>query len=215
MIYDNFGTAIKNIMKEKNITYGRLQSLANVSGTYLSKILLHGRIPSIEIIEKISRALKIDANLFKEYRVMKTVEKLQTLFWFLKENEIEELESFLEKVFKKNIPSEKYDKLKGGNSVGFYPNFILNLSILERHQSDIMKHVYNEFIDFNEFNKGLYSGDKKEPSYAEFENSYEYHEASERAAIEHQDGYDFDGKMNIFDKAFKRFEKRYFKEKNK
>ena len=51
-------------------------------------------IPSKEIIEKISDAISINPSCFKIYRVMKIIENLEKLYWFLSYDNVLELEDF-------------------------------------------------------------------------------------------------------------------------
>jgi len=150
ILYKNFGSAIKEIMKEKKVTYENLAKSSNVSRTYLTQILLHGRVPSKEIIEKISKALNIEPILFKEYRVMTIIEDLQKIYWALEKVDIEVLESFIHKMqVDAWVNNDDNEILKGENEIGFYPDYVINLSNLEDNQKKIIKYIYNEFIDSN------------------------------------------------------------------
>lgn len=175
-IYGNFGSAIKKIMKEKKVTYEKLESLSKVSRTYLTQILLHRRIPSIEIIEKISKALDIEPILFKEYRVMKIIETLEKFYWSLEQKDIEGLENYLNKIQTDKDPNHRLDRLKGRNKVGFYPDHVINLSTLEDYQSKILKFTYEEFIKINEDDELIHH-----LNYQAYLKSKEYEEAEKKA----------------------------------
>ena len=52
--------ALRKLLDEKKLTYEELEKKSGVSKAYLTKILVHRKIPSREIIEKIAKALEID-----------------------------------------------------------------------------------------------------------------------------------------------------------
>lgn len=56
MLNDN----IKNLMKEKGITNKQLAQIVGVSPTHISYVLNNKRDPSIELLEKIAKALDVD-----------------------------------------------------------------------------------------------------------------------------------------------------------
>ena len=81
-------------MEAKKIAYDSLAEKSNVSRTYLTRYQFMDLIPSKEIIEKISDAISINPSCFKIYRVMKIIENLEKLYWFLSYDNVLELEDF-------------------------------------------------------------------------------------------------------------------------
>jgi len=147
---DYFDEALKRIIKEKKITYDELTKKSKVSKTYLTQIIVHGKIPSKEIIEKISKAINIKPDYFKEYRILKFVENLEKYHWILNSDDELQLDKIIYDIkarikgLKNN--SKKHDKLRGNNRIEYNPTYILNLSTLDENQRKIIKMIYDEFV---------------------------------------------------------------------
>ena len=74
-----FGTAIQALMTETGTTYRALAERTGLSAGYLNH-LVHGNrpVPSNDVIVSLAKALGVDADHFREYRVRRITEKLET-----------------------------------------------------------------------------------------------------------------------------------------
>ena len=148
----DFYISLREILKERKITYERLASISKVSKTYLTDILVHKRIPSKEIIEKICDALHVTPEYFKEYRILKIDEKLREYSHYLKLKDLDKFDNLLSDI-KKRIPGEYVSWLsyfKGGRSESFEPKNIIILDMLEDHQQKILRYIIKQFRETNE-----------------------------------------------------------------
>ena len=75
-----FGDAIEHLMNELGVTYRGLAAKTDLSAGYLNH-LVHGNrpVPSNEVIERLARALDVDPEHFREYRLRVITEKLERL----------------------------------------------------------------------------------------------------------------------------------------
>src|ERR1041384_2304749 len=75
-----FGEAVERLMNETGVTYRALAAKTGLSAGYLNH-LVHGNrpVPSNDVVETLSKALDVDAEFFREYRVRVITEKLETM----------------------------------------------------------------------------------------------------------------------------------------
>jgi transcriptional regulator with XRE-family HTH domain len=75
---DPFGPTIERLMEETGTTYRGLAAKADLSAGYLNHIV-HGNrpVPSNEVVERLAKALGVEADHFREYRLRAVVEQLE------------------------------------------------------------------------------------------------------------------------------------------
>src|ERR1044072_6162007 len=75
-----FGAAVERLMNETGVTYRALAAKTGLSAGYL-KHLVHGNrtVPSNDVVEPLAKALDVEAEHFREYRVRVITEKLETM----------------------------------------------------------------------------------------------------------------------------------------
>jgi transcriptional regulator with XRE-family HTH domain len=75
-----FGSAIERLMNESGTTYRGLAAKTDLSAGYLNH-LVHGNrpVPSNEVVEQLAKALDIDPDHFREYRVRVITERLEAM----------------------------------------------------------------------------------------------------------------------------------------
>ena len=75
-----FGTTMQKLMAETGLTYRALADRTGLSAGYLNH-LVHGNrpVPSNEVIAALAKALGVEPEHFREYRVRVITEKLEAL----------------------------------------------------------------------------------------------------------------------------------------
>ena len=75
-----FGEAIERLMNETGVTYRGLAAKTDLSAGYLNH-LVHGNrpVPSNDVIKRLSGALDVDPEHFREYRLRVITEKLERM----------------------------------------------------------------------------------------------------------------------------------------
>jgi transcriptional regulator with XRE-family HTH domain len=75
-----FGPTLERLMQEKGVTYRALADQTNLSAGYLNH-LVHGNrpVPSDEIVRKLSKALGVEPEHFREYRLRLITNKLEQM----------------------------------------------------------------------------------------------------------------------------------------
>ena len=75
-----FGAAVERLMNETGITYRALAAKTGLSAGYLNH-LVHGNrpVPSNDVVETLAKALDVEAEHFREYRVRVITEKLEPM----------------------------------------------------------------------------------------------------------------------------------------
>jgi transcriptional regulator with XRE-family HTH domain len=75
-----FGDTIERLMAETGTTYRGLADKADLSAGYLNHIV-HGNrpVPSNEVIARIAKALGVEPEHFREYRIRVITEKLEQM----------------------------------------------------------------------------------------------------------------------------------------
>jgi transcriptional regulator with XRE-family HTH domain len=75
-----FGAAVERLMNETGITYRALAAKTGLSAGYLNH-LVHGNrpVPSNDVVETLAKALDVEAEHFREYRVRVITDKLETM----------------------------------------------------------------------------------------------------------------------------------------
>jgi transcriptional regulator with XRE-family HTH domain len=76
---DAFGPAVERLMNETGVTYRALAAKTGLSAGYLNH-LVHGNrpVPSNDVVETLAKALDVDAEHFREYRLRVITERLET-----------------------------------------------------------------------------------------------------------------------------------------
>jgi transcriptional regulator with XRE-family HTH domain len=75
-----FGPTLERLMQEKGVTYRALAEQTNLSAGYLNH-LVHGNrpVPSDEIVRKLAKALNVEPEHFREYRLRLITQKLEQM----------------------------------------------------------------------------------------------------------------------------------------
>ena len=75
-----FGAAVERLMNETGVTYRALAAKTGLSAGDLNH-LVHGNrpVPSNDVVETLAKALDVEAEHFREYRVRVITEKLETM----------------------------------------------------------------------------------------------------------------------------------------
>jgi transcriptional regulator with XRE-family HTH domain len=75
-----FGPTLERLMQEKGVTYRALADQTNLSAGYLNH-LVHGNrpVPSDEIVRKLAKALGVEPEHFREYRLRLITQKLEQM----------------------------------------------------------------------------------------------------------------------------------------
>jgi transcriptional regulator with XRE-family HTH domain len=74
-----FGSTIERLMTETGLTYRGLAAKTNLSAGYLNH-LVHGNrpVPSKDVVERLARALGIEPEHFREYRLRVITDRLES-----------------------------------------------------------------------------------------------------------------------------------------
>lgn len=77
---ESFGATIEALMNEAGVTYRELAALTGLSAGYLNH-LVHGNrpVPSNEVVQTLAKALSVEAEHFREYRLRVITERLETM----------------------------------------------------------------------------------------------------------------------------------------
>ena len=75
-----FGTTVERLMAERGVTYRGLAEQTNLSAGYLNH-LVHGNrpVPSNDVVETLARALGVEPEHFREYRLRVITERLEAM----------------------------------------------------------------------------------------------------------------------------------------
>jgi transcriptional regulator with XRE-family HTH domain len=75
-----FGPTIERLMAETGSTYRALAAKTELSAGYLNH-LVHGNrsVPSNEVVETLARALDVEPDHFREYRLRKITAQLESM----------------------------------------------------------------------------------------------------------------------------------------
>ena len=75
-----FGATVERLMGENRITYRGLADKTNLSAGYLNH-LVHGNrpVPSNDVVETLARALGVEPEHFREYRLRVITERLEAM----------------------------------------------------------------------------------------------------------------------------------------
>ena len=76
---DAFGPTVERLMNEAGLTYRSLAEKTKLSAGYLNH-LVHGNrpVPSNDVVETLAKALDVDPEHFREYRLRVITERLET-----------------------------------------------------------------------------------------------------------------------------------------
>ena len=77
---EGFGMTVERLMNETGTTYRALADKTSLSAGYLNH-LVHGNrpVPSNEVVETLARALGVDAEYFREYRLRVITQRLEEM----------------------------------------------------------------------------------------------------------------------------------------
>jgi transcriptional regulator with XRE-family HTH domain len=77
---DPFGPTIETLMAEAEVTYRELASRTGLSAGYLNH-LVHGNrpVPSNEVVETLAKALGVQAEHFREFRLRSITDRLEAM----------------------------------------------------------------------------------------------------------------------------------------
>jgi transcriptional regulator with XRE-family HTH domain len=75
-----FGPTIEQLMDESSVTYRALADKTKLSAGYLNH-LVHGNrpVPSDEVMRTLAKALGVEPELFREYRLRVITERLEAM----------------------------------------------------------------------------------------------------------------------------------------
>jgi transcriptional regulator with XRE-family HTH domain len=75
-----FGATIERLMAETGLTYRGLAAKTDLSAGYLNH-LVHGNrpVPSREVVTRLARALGVDPEHFREYRLRVITDRLEAM----------------------------------------------------------------------------------------------------------------------------------------
>jgi transcriptional regulator with XRE-family HTH domain len=75
-----FGPTIEQLMDESGVTYRALADKTKLSAGYLNH-LVHGNrpVPSDEVMQTLAKALGVEPELFREYRLRVITERLEAM----------------------------------------------------------------------------------------------------------------------------------------
>ena len=77
---EQFGATIERLMAETGLTYRGLAAKTELSAGYLNH-LVHGNrpVPSDDVIRTLAKALNVEAEHFREYRLRVITERLEAM----------------------------------------------------------------------------------------------------------------------------------------
>jgi transcriptional regulator with XRE-family HTH domain len=77
---ESFGPTIQALMSERGITYRQLAERSGLSAGYLNH-LVHGNrpVPSDDVITQLAKALRVEPEHFREYRLRVITERLEAM----------------------------------------------------------------------------------------------------------------------------------------
>src|SRR5213596_1854787 len=77
---ESFGPAVERLMNETGVTYRALAERTGLSAGYLNH-LVHGNrpVPSDDVIRTLAKALNVEAEHFREYRLRVITERLEAM----------------------------------------------------------------------------------------------------------------------------------------
>ena len=75
-----FGPSIERLMNETGVTYRGLAAKSGLSAGYLNH-LVHGNrpVPSNDVVETLAKALEVEPEHFREFRLRSITERLEKL----------------------------------------------------------------------------------------------------------------------------------------
>jgi transcriptional regulator with XRE-family HTH domain len=75
-----FGATVERLMDEQGVTYRQLAARTGLSAGYLNH-LVHGNrpVPSNDVVETLAKALDVEPEHFREYRLRSITERLEAM----------------------------------------------------------------------------------------------------------------------------------------
>ena len=77
---EGFGATVQRLMDEQGVTYRQLAAQTGLSAGYLNH-LVHGNrpVPSNDVVQALARALDVEPEHFREYRLRSITERLEAM----------------------------------------------------------------------------------------------------------------------------------------
>ena len=77
---EGFGETVQRLMDELGVTYRQLAARTGLSAGYLNH-LVHGNrpVPSNDVVATLAKALEVEPEHFREYRLRKITERLEAM----------------------------------------------------------------------------------------------------------------------------------------
>jgi transcriptional regulator with XRE-family HTH domain len=77
---EGFGETVERLMDELGVTYRQLAARTGLSAGYLNH-LVHGNrpVPSNDVVATLAKALEVEPEHFREYRLRKITERLEAM----------------------------------------------------------------------------------------------------------------------------------------
>jgi transcriptional regulator with XRE-family HTH domain len=77
---EEFGETVQRLMDEVGVTYRQLAARTGLSAGYLNH-LVHGNrpVPSNDVVATLAKALEVEPEHFREYRLRKITERLEAM----------------------------------------------------------------------------------------------------------------------------------------
>ena len=77
---ESFGAAVERLMNETGVTYRGLAAITGLSAGYLNHLVPGNRpVPSNDVVQTLAKALSVDAEHFREYRLRVITERLEAM----------------------------------------------------------------------------------------------------------------------------------------
>lgn len=96
MALETLEKIIRKKMAEKNLSYGSLSKKVGISKTYLTDILVHGKVPTLDTMEEIAKKLGFKVQETKEYELIQLMELLIQHYPFYKDTKFKKLKEDLQ-----------------------------------------------------------------------------------------------------------------------
>lgn len=158
LVPDTLSNLIKEKMKAEKISYEELAEKTGVSKAYLTNIIVHRKVPSKEIIEKIADNLNIDPQTIRELRVLNIFERVEYSYLNYLDNDFKEIENSIRDEMpipdKNGIAKRKSRMPHGPISKDGY-RIYLDISTLPEEAIKVFEYLLNLMRKNKEFEKEI------------------------------------------------------------
>ena len=144
-----FQDELRSLLGKKGITYREFERISGVSKTYLTKILVHGLVPSKKIIESIAKSLNIMPEIFVEYKIFKIIHRFEKIYKFIDEDNLNKINNILDGIEETLKKGYEISKLSGREQINFNPDYYLNIDDLDEYQRRALNILLEEFRRVN------------------------------------------------------------------